>query len=91
MRKGRAVTLLVTCLAAGVLAGCAGQALTPAPTATPTPVATPSPVGTTVAVSGRYTVAMYSGEGGYAGLRYTVLGTGSDEGLVQAGWIEPAT
>ena len=37
-----------------------------------------------------YTVAVYSWEGAYAGLAYTVLGTGSNEGLVQAGWIEPA-
>lgn len=37
-----------------------------------------------------YGICTLTGEGGYAGLSYVFLGAGGNEGLVQAGWIEPA-
>lgn len=37
-----------------------------------------------------YGICTLTGEGGYTGLSYVLLGAGGNDGLVQAGWIEPA-
>lgn len=38
-----------------------------------------------------YGICTLAGEGDYAGLTYVLMGAGGNEGLVQAGWIEPAS